>query len=86
MLFKPYHIPLIVSGRKTATRRVWERPHAKVGNYYAVTTKLFERGARAPLICAERVYRERLGEMGESDALKEGYSSLRAFEQAWTEI
>ena len=41
LLFKPEHIGLIHSGRKTQTRRLWKKPRAKVGVVHKAKTALF---------------------------------------------
>lgn len=86
MLFKPYHISWIVRGRKTATRRVWSRPHARVDGMYPVQTRMFEKKGGLPMIRVERMYQQRLGEMTGADAKKEGYCSLSEFKLAWMKI
>lgn len=86
MLFKPYHIPMIKSGKKTATRRVWKKPHAKVGGIYTVQTRLYEPAAGCPLIRVEKIYEQPLGEMTVVDARAEGYPTLDHFRMAWSKI
>ena len=50
MLFKPYLVTEILAGRKTATRRDWKRPHAKVGGTYPVQAKMYQPRIECPII------------------------------------
>ncbi len=41
MLFKPEHIPLIIIGEKTESRRMWEKARVNVGSFQQVKDKIF---------------------------------------------
>ena len=86
MLFKPEHVDMIMQGIKTATRRAWKRPMAKPGGLYPVQVRMFQRRAECPLIRVTRVYRQRLGDMTEEDARKEGGYTLDEFRDVWIGI
>lgn len=96
MLFKPHHIEQIQIGLKTVTRRRWKKPHAKRDGTYSVQIRMFQRRDECPMIRAEDVYLQPLGEMTESDARKEGgwydddgyfhQYTLETFKKAWKKI
>lgn len=85
MLFKPEHVPMILSGKKTATRRNWIRPLAKVGNIYKCKTKMFDKKYFAK-IKVTRIFRQSLGDMQNSDYIKEGYDNKKQFVAIWNKI
>jgi len=62
LLFKPEHVGLILSGRKTQTRRVWKKSRAKVGAVHKAKTALFSPDHFA-LIRITGLRRERLGDI-----------------------
>jgi len=73
MLFKPWHIPQIRAGRKTATRRLWARPRVKVGSVYPCRTHLYQPAAEVDLrVMVDMVFQQRLGDMSDADAEEEG--------------
>lgn len=90
MLFKPYHIPMIRSGSKTATRREWDENYSgpNVGSVVAATTELFvpDKDADCYIRITDR-YRQRLEEMTEEDAIAEGdYLDLYDFKTAYEDV
>lgn len=88
MLFKSYHIPQIRSGEKTVTRREWDGRQAKPGNVYQATTEMFVPDEACDCyIRATDVYRERLGDMTNADASREGeYDDLDAFREGYEAV
>ena len=86
MLFKPEHIKMIKAGKKTVTRRLWKKPHAKTGGVYPVQVTMFQPKIECPLIQATGVYQQRLGDMTEEDADKEGGYTLKEFKQVFEDI
>lgn len=87
MLFKPEHIDKIRAGEKTVTRRDWERPQVREGGVYMATTEMFTSHDEAD--CYIRVtdhYTERLGDISEEQARREGRYSLEEFREAWERI
>ena len=87
MLFKPYHIPLIRSGVKEVTRRNWKKPMVKVGNVYMATTEMFTK--KEDCDCWIKVvgcYRQKLKNMTEWEAHREGGYTLEEFKEVCKEI
>jgi len=85
LLFKPYHIEPILTGKKTQTRRVWKKPRVKVGNIYRAKTHLFSKNYFA-LLRITGLRKEKLGDMTEEDAIAEGAKSLTHFREIWQDI
>src|SRR5436309_6265670 len=86
LLFKPHHVPLILAGDKTQTRRKWPKgPRAKVGSIHECKTQLFG-GRPFARVRVLKVYQERLGDMPEEDYRKEGLYTRESFRAVWTEI
>jgi hypothetical protein len=84
LLFKPEHIPLIKEGWKTQTRRLWKKPRAKVGSVHQMKTHLF--GPSLGKLRIERVWRERLLDITEEGAKREGGYTRESFLKKWFEI
>jgi len=85
MLFKKWHIELILSGRKTQTRRLpGKSANYHVGRVYGIRDRWFSKPEAHILIT--RKFRQRLGEISLEDVGKEGYSSLEEFRKAWEEV
>ena len=75
MLFKRYHIIMILEGKKTATRRVWKSNHANKGSILKV-----KKDYSSKWYCTIEVTRrdrQKLRDMTEEDAYKEGRYSLQ---------
>jgi hypothetical protein len=85
MLFKPEHVDLILTGRKTQTRRIWKKPRAKAGAIHKAKTVLFSKEYFA-LIRITDVRNERLGDISLEDVRREGYETLEAFKEEWVRI
>jgi len=83
MLFKPYLVTEILAGRKTATRRDWKRPHAKVGGTYPVQARMYQPRSECPIIECTALYRQTLKDMTEADARAEGVEDLAEFKRIW---
>lgn len=76
LLFKPEHVPMILEGSKTQTRRLW--PHGcrvKVGNIYQARTKMLDPKSTFALLRVKRVWQEPLEGISFDDAWAEGYAS-----------
>lgn len=102
MIFKPYHIPMIRSGSKTATRREWKESYAgpTVGSIQMAAAKQMVPDAadhNSPMLltdddcdCYIRItdrYRQPLGEMTDVDAQKEGdYDDLDEFRDGYERV
>lgn len=76
---------MILSGKKTATRRVWKRPMVKVGGIYKAKLKRLSKDYFAK-IKVTKLFKQRLGDMWSEDWLKEGYKSRFDFVDVWVQI
>ena len=83
MMFKKQHINMILEGLKTQTRRKGKMRYS-VGKVYGIRCRLYDRSKHFILIT--RRFRERLGNISEADAQKEGYGSIANFKKVWIEI
>ena len=88
MLFKEEHRILILSGRTTQTRRLWqdERPMAKVGGLYWAQTRLFRNRTRFARIRVNGLDWMPLDPMPAEDVYAAGCDGLDAFKAAFMEI
>ena len=85
ILFRPEHAELILSGRKTQTRRIWKKPRARVGSIHLAKTKMLSKDYFARLkICG--LAAERLGDISEDDAQAEGYPSVFVYLKEFQKI
>lgn len=66
LLFKHFHIPPILNGTKTVTRRYWKKPRIKVGSIQRCQTALFTQDYFAK-VRITKVYAQPLKEMGDAD-------------------
>lgn len=85
MLFKPEHVPMILSGRKTETRRDWKRPMVRVGGVYKCKLKLFSKDCFTK-IKVVALWLEELGEITQESIYAEGYDSLSEIKDVWERI
>lgn len=83
MMFKKEHIPLILNGTKIMTRRR-HKYKLKKGKIYRVRKNYFK--SLDLWIEITDVYPQKLGEMTEEDALKEGGYTLEKFKAVWKRI
>jgi len=87
MLFKKEHVDMIKKGQKTATRRDWQRKMAKEGGVYPVQTKMFQPKSEVDVfIEVTDIWTEKLKDMTEQDAYREGHYTLEEFKQIWIDI
>jgi len=82
-MFKKDLLDLVLSGRKTQTRRRHKNP-LKEGRIYAVKRNWLE--ATGEYIRITKVYPQKLGDVSEEEAIKEGFSGLDKFREAWIRI
>jgi len=90
MLFKPYHIEMIRTGSKTATRREWDEDYNRpnIGSVQIASESMFVADEDAD--CYIRildVYDQPLGEVSDEDAQKEGdYETVEEFREGYLEV
>lgn len=85
LLFKPEFVEPILRGVKTETRRRWKQPLVKPGLTYWAATGL-RREDRFAVLKIVYVRKQRLGDMTEDDARKEGCRSLEEFKRVWRRV
>jgi len=83
LIFRREHVELICRGLKTQTRRR-HRYRLKAGKIYDVKLNWVKKTGLKILIT--RVYTQRLGDMSEEEALKEGGYTLEEFKKVWERI
>ena len=87
MLFKPEHLEQIRAGKKTVTRRDWERRQVREGGVYIASDEMFTSHDDADCyIRVTAVYEEPLGELTPEQADREGGYTVGEFETVWREI
>jgi hypothetical protein len=83
MMFKKDLLDLVLSGRKTQTRRRHKNP-LKEKQKYVVKRNWYKNTEQ--YIQITKVYPQKLGDVSEEEAIKEGFSSLDRFREAWIRI
>lgn len=83
MMFKKDFLEMVLSGRKTQTRRRRKRTLRK-GRIYAVKKNWIE--TTGEYIRITKVYPQKLSDVSEEEARKEGFSGLDKFRDAWIRI
>lgn len=89
MLFKPVHTPMILSGRKTQTRRDWKTCRVKNGGFsYFFNRPIWATPPGAPFADTRilRTWPEILGSISGDDAFSEGYETPGEFFEAFQAI
>lgn len=87
LLFKPEHVPMILDGRKTQTRRLWPKGcRAKIGSVHWAQTRMLDTSSRFARLRILRVWQERLGGISPADARAEGYRSSHDYLMAFHRI
>jgi len=74
LLFKPVHIPLILDGTKTQTRRLWKRSRVKVGAVHKCYTKMPWQTGPFARIKIRRWWLQPIGKMSHKELNAEGQS------------
>jgi len=83
MMFKRELLDLVISGRKTQTRRR-HKNLLKEKQKYVVKRNLYKNTEY--YIQIKKVYPQKLGDVSEEEARKEGFSGLNEFRDAWIRI
>jgi hypothetical protein len=83
MMFKRELLDLVLSGVKTQTRRLHRRV-LREGRIYALKRNWIE--STGKYIKITRVARQRLRDVSEEEAVKEGFSSIEEFQKVWIRI
>ena len=87
ILFKPEHVPMILEGRKTQTRRLWPKgKRANAGALHQCATRLFDPEAVFATVRVLRVWQEHLLPISSEDARAEGYETPWAYYNAFAAI
>ena len=84
MLFKPEHVDMILTGKKTQTRRLWKKRRALVGSIHQARTELF--GKPFAYLKILDVHQEYLGEISDEDCIKEGDYTYESYRDIWKKI
>lgn len=82
-LFKRKLIPLIISGVKTQTRRIHKYGWV-IGHTYKIKDNYYCKGLGT--IKITRAFKQRLGDISEQDAQKEGFKDCVEFMEIWRQI
>ncbi|MHA1595821.1 MAG: ASCH domain-containing protein [Candidatus Baldrarchaeia archaeon] len=84
MIFRKEFVKPILEGKKTQSRRKWKKPLVKEGRIYKARTSYTSDYFAEILV--NRVFKQKLGEMTEEDAKKEGCESLEEFKRVWERV
>lgn len=82
LLFDNYFVEPILESRKTVTRRGWERCLVKAGSTQTLMC-YYSRFGVFGKAKVESVQRQKLSEMREEDARREGFDCLEEFKTYW---
>jgi len=82
MMFKKELVEKILSGEKTATRRM--KQQSRVGGITNLMVNKDYSKETGTYIQMTAVYQQRLGDMTDLDAQKEGFRDLSSFKEYWT--
>ena len=76
---------MILEGKKTATRRLWKKPRAKVGSVHQIKEGSWF-GASRGQILIKQIYKQQLQDISEAEAMEEGGYTRQQFIDKWFEI
>ena len=85
LLFKPYHVGVILTGLKTQTRRAWKKPLVKVGAIHLAKTQMLSRDYFAKLQITG-LRQEPLGAITPGDAWAEGGYTVDQYREIFEAI
>jgi hypothetical protein len=83
MMFNKDLLEMVLSGRKTQTRRRHKHP-LKEKQKYVVKRNWYKNTEQ--YIQIKKVYPQKLGDVTQEEARKEGFSGLDEFREAWIRI
>ena len=87
LLFQPEHVLPILRGDKTQTRREWPRgPRVKVGALHQCRLRMLRKDTTFAVVLVTGLRRERLCEITDEDARREGYESRAAYFEVYGRI
>ena len=87
MIFTKDNMTLIREGKKTETRRIWKKPHVKVGKTYQCRTSRYAKTPEdSPYIKIIAMRKERLGELTPDGITREGFASDGTVENKMTQV
>ena len=88
LLFKPEHVPLILDGTKTQTRRFWKRCRVKVGSVHQARTNMpwQDPSGHFANIVIHDWYQQALAHMSLWEVEAEGYRTKREYFAALAQI
>ena len=87
MIFTRENIELIREGKKTETRRIWKKPHVRVGKVYQCRTSRFAKTpADSPFIKITGMKKERLRDITLEAVQREGINDLSTFMGLWINL
>ena len=86
LLFKSKHIEPILNGTKVETRRIWKRQRVKVGSIHQCRTQMLNKESCFARVRILDVKMQRLNDMTEEEAHREGYQSKHEYLLSFAEI
>jgi len=87
ILFKPESKAKILAGMKWQTRKLWDRARAREGAEHLVYLRPPMTGEKPfARILVTRVWKERLADMSEEDAVAEGFATKAEFLEQFARI
>lgn len=84
ILFKQEHVPMILAGTKTQTRRTGRR-RWKVGSIRQAKTS-YRKDSEFAQLRILAIREERLGDISEADAVAEGYANIAEYQEVFRQI
>jgi len=83
MMFQRELLDLVISGKKTQTRRLHKHP-LKEKQKYVIKRNWYKNTEH--YIQIKKVYPQKLSDVTQEEAIKEGFSGLDEFREAWIRI
>lgn len=85
LLFKPYHIPLVINGSKPDSRRMWDVQRVNVGSFQQIKTRIFTK-EHFGYIEILGIRKEPLNDITEEGARREGGYTREEYIKLFHEI